>query len=177
MHKFCSGLSVNHNGVCQAVIGPDFRGVGSHPGDPPQAACHCIKSLRTTVPTGTTHSPQGFPQPVVLGIPSPTALPLPVPLCSPCFFSVDVGEMVIRMQTSGDRNKHTTFLRKRREQTEAFGTLRLLGFVSETPSFRLIDSPVLVSCLPMGQVYPRASRTRTDNDSLPQIALGLPDVG
>lgn len=85
--------------------------------------------------------------------------------------------MVIRMQTSGDRNKHTTFLRKRREQMEAFGTLCLLGFVSETPSFRLIDTPVLVFCLPMGQVYPRASRTRTDNYSLPQISLGLPDVG
>lgn len=149
----------------------DFWDVGSHPGDPPQAVCHCIRSLWTTVPAGTPHSPQRLPA-VVRGIPSPTGLPFL--LCSPCFFSVGDGEMVIRMQTSGDRNRHTTFLRKRREQMEAFGSL---CFVSETPRFRLMDTPVLVFCLPMGQVYPRASRTRTDNYSLPQVSLGLPDVG
>lgn len=128
MHKFRSGLSVNHNGVCQAVIGPDFRDVGSHPWDPPQATCHCIKILWTTVPTGTTHSPQRFPaNRLCLEFLVPWALPFL--LCSPCFFNVGVGDMVIRMQTSGDRNKHTTFLRKRREQMEAFGTLCLLGFI------------------------------------------------
>lgn len=171
MHKFRSGLSVNHNGVCQAVIRPDFRDIGSHPGDPPQPRAIALKASGPR-----SHlAPPTYLNAVVLGIPSPTGTALL--LCSPCFFSVGVGEMVIRMQTSGDRNKHTTFLRKRREQMEAFGTLCLLGFISETPSFRLIDTPVLVFCLPMGQVYPRASRTRTDDYSLSQISLGLPDVG
>lgn len=56
-----------------------FRGFGSHPGDPPQAAI-ALKASRQGPSWHPTHSPACLPaedQPVVLGIPNPTCAALP----------------------------------------------------------------------------------------------------